>query len=148
MSTAFWHTTELSQMTPEQWESLCDGCGICCLNKIVDADTDEKHTTAVACRLLNLETGQCSNYKHRRKHVTDCIKFTPKTLHEHLIWLPDSCAYKLLMNGYDLPEWHPLITGDSNSVRESGFSIVDLPIVSEEELSDPQDWWDRIIVTG
>ena len=141
----FWQVKSLTEMTPKEWESLCDGCGRCCLNKIIDADTDEIHTTAVACRLLDLETCRCRHYKHRRKYVDDCIKFTPKTLHEHLPWLPDSCAYHLLYHGYDLPQWHPLNTGRSDSVHESGFSIKGRDIASEEDIRDPADWFDYII---
>lgn len=120
---AFWQVKLLTEMTSKEWESLCDGCGWCCLNKIIDADIDEIHTTAIACRLLDLETCRCRHYKHRRKYVDDCIKFTPRTLHEHLSWLPDSCAYNLLYHGYNLPEWHPLNTGNqilsTNPVSQS-----------------------------
>ena len=77
---AFWQVKLLTEMTSKEWESLCDGCGWCCLNKIIDADIDEIHTTAIACRLLDLETCRCRHYKHRRKYVDDCIKFTPRTL--------------------------------------------------------------------
>ncbi|WP_067585918.1 YcgN family cysteine cluster protein [Endozoicomonas ascidiicola] len=145
MTEPFWQKKTLTEMTPEEWESLCDGCGRCCLNKVIDADTEEVHTTAIACRLLDLETCQCKQYKHRRKFVDDCIKFTPKTMHEHLVWLPDSCAYNLLYHGYDLPEWHPLVTGDPNSVHEAGFSVCGKGMVSEEELPDPSEWFDYII---
>lgn len=142
---AFWQVKLLTEMTSKEWESLCDGCGWCCLNKIIDADIDEIHTTAIACRLLDLETCRCRHYKHRRKYVDDCIKFTPRTLHEHLSWLPDSCAYNLLYHGYNLPEWHPLNTGNPDSVHESGFSIKDKEITSEEEVPDPSDWLDYIV---
>ena len=144
----FWRTKSMDEMTPVEWESLCDGCGRCCLNKVIDANTDEFHTVAVSCKLLNLDTGQCKNYKHRRKHVSDCIKFTPKTMHEHLRWLPDSCAYRLIYNGFDLPDWHPLITGDPESVKEAGFSVVDKGLVSEEDMTDPSEWFDYIIRVG
>ena len=147
-NTAFWRTKAMEQMTPEEWESLCDGCGRCCLNKLIDADTDEIHTTAVSCKLLDLETGRCTNYKHRRKHVSDCIKFTPKTMHEHLPWLPDSCAYRLLYNGYDLPDWHPLVTGDPESVYKAGFSVRNIEVISEEDRPDPSKWFDLIIRVG
>lgn len=144
----FWRTKAMEQMTPDEWESLCDGCGRCCLNKVVDADTDAIYTTAVACRLLDLETGQCKNYKHRRKQVPDCIKFTPKFMHEHLKWLPDSCAYRLIYDGFDLPDWHPLITGSPESVHEAGFSVKGKDLVSEEDQPDPSQWFDYIIRVG
>ena len=143
----FWQRKSLQEMTRAEWESLCDGCGRCCLNKLIDDNTDQIHTTAVACRLLDLDTAQCKNYKHRRKFVSDCIMFTPATLHEHFPWLPDSCAYLLLAKGYELPEWHPLITGDSESVHHSGFSIKG-KVISEEEVPSPEDWHDYIIRVG
>jgi uncharacterized cysteine cluster protein YcgN (CxxCxxCC family) len=144
----FWRQKRLEEMTREEWESLCDGCGRCCLNKLIDDHTNEIHTVAVACKLLDLESGRCHNYKHRRKFVPDCIMFTPKTLHEHLPWLPDSCAYRLLHEGYELPDWHPLVTGDPESVHKAGFSVRGKGMVSEEEVSDPADWFDYIIRVG
>lgn len=144
----FWRVKSFTEMTLEEWESLCDGCGRCCLNKVIDADTDEVHTTAIACRLLDLESGRCKHYPQRRKYVSDCIKFTPDNLHEHAQWLPESCAYHLLNLGFDLPEWHPLVTGDPDSVHQAGFSIKDKPIRSEEEVPDPADWFDYIIRVG
>lgn len=144
----FWHRKSLEEMTRDEWESLCDGCGRCCLNKLIDDNTNQIHTVAVACKLLDLESGHCTNYKHRRKHVPDCIMFTPASLHEHLQWLPDSCAYRLLHDGYDLPDWHPLITGNPDSVHQAGFSIKDKGMISEEEVPDPADWYDYIICVG
>ena len=145
MGAKFWQEKSLTEMTPQEWESLCDGCGRCCLNKVIDDDTEEIHTIAVSCRLLDLDTGLCKHYKHRRKFVSDCIKFTPKTLHEHLKWLLDSCAYYLLYHGYDLPQWHPLISSNPKSVHDSGFSVIGQGIKSEEEITDPSDWFDYII---
>ena len=147
-SRPFWQQKNLEEMTRAEWESLCDGCGRCCLNKLIDDNTNEIHTVAVACKLLDLDTGRCCNYKHRRKIVPDCIMFTPKTMHEHLRWLPDSCAYRLLYDGFDLPDWHPLVTGDAQSVHESGFSIKGKNMVSEEDVPDPADWFDYIIRVG
>lgn len=145
-SQPFWLQKKLDEMTSEEWESLCDGCGRCCLNKLVDED-DNILTVAVACKLLDLDSGLCKNYKHRRKHVPDCIKFTPKTMHEHLKWLPDSCAYRLLYDGYDLPDWHPLVTGDPGSVHQSGFSVRGKHFVSEENVP-VTEWHDYIICVG
>ena len=142
----FWLQKNLDEMTSQEWESLCDGCGRCCLNKLVDED-DNILTVAVACKLLDLDSGQCKNYKHRRKHVPDCIKFTPKTLHEHLKWLPDSCAYRLLYDGYSLPDWHPLVTGNPESVHDAGFSVRNKGFVSEDDVPVTQ-WHDYIICTG
>ncbi|MCL6269364.1 YcgN family cysteine cluster protein [Sansalvadorimonas sp. 2012CJ34-2] len=139
----FWHSKTLDQMSEKEWESLCDGCGRCCLNKLID-DNDQVHTTAVACKLLDLETGQCRDYVHRRAQVHDCIQFTPETLNEHYAWLPDSCAYRLLAEGYELPEWHPLVTGDPGSTRKAGFSVCGMA-VSELEWPDPEEWHELII---
>ena len=135
-------------MTLEEWESLCDGCGRCCLNKVIDADTDEIHTTRIACRLLDLKSGRCTHYPQRHQYVSECIKFAPDNLHEHIQWLPESCAYHLLNLGFDLPEWHPLVTGNPDSVHQGGFSIKDKPIRSEEEVPDPAYWFDYIIRVG
>ncbi|WP_422137227.1 YcgN family cysteine cluster protein [Endozoicomonas sp. ALC020] len=144
----FWRTKSLKAMTRNEWESLCDGCGRCCLNKLIDDNTGEIHAVAVSCKLLDPTTGRCQNYKHRRKFVPDCIMLTPGTMQEHLPWLPDSCAYRLLHEGYDLPEWHPLITGDPDSVHKAGFSVKGKPVASEEDVPDPSDWFDYIIRTG
>ncbi len=143
-SVPFWHSKTLEQMTREEWDSLCDGCGRCCLNKIID-DQDQIQTTAVACKLLDLESCQCSDYSNRWHHVPDCIRFTPDNLEENLKWLPDSCAYRLLFEGYDLPEWHPLITKRTESVHEAGFSVRGRA-VSELEWPDPAEWEELIII--
>lgn len=140
----FWQSKSLQEMTRREWESLCDGCGRCCLNKLIDDNTNTIYTTTVACKLLDLNTGRCSNYKHRRKLVADCIMFTPKTLHEYFDWLPDSCAYRLLATGHELPTWHPLVSGHPESVHQAGYSIRG-KAVSEEEVPSPQDWFDYII---
>ena len=141
----FWQTKKLSEMTRTEWESLCDGCGLCCLNKVEDENTGRLHTTSVACRLLNHETGRCTNYKHRRKQVDDCMMFTPKTLQEFFPWLPESCAYKRLARQQSLPEWHPLLTGIPESRNNAGRSVSLIPLISEDECPDPTDWYDHII---
>ncbi len=139
----FWHTKTLEEMTLSEWESLCDGCGRCCLNKLIDPETDAIYTTAVACKLLDTNTCRCKNYADRKRHVSDCIRFTPETIGNY-DWLPDSCAYRLLAEGYDLPEWHPLVTGDPESVHDAGFSVRGMA-VSEEEVPNPDDWHEYII---
>lgn len=117
----FWQTTPLDQMTSEQWESLCDGCGRCCLNKLRDEDTDEIVYTTVACRLLDTQTCRCTDYPKRHRKVPDCVTLTPELLAE-IDWLPPSCAYRLLRDGFDLPEWHPLRSGTQDSVLLAGAS--------------------------
>lgn len=139
----FWERIPLSQMTREEWEALCDGCGKCCLNKLEDADTGEVALTRIACRLLDDETCQCSQYAIRHQFVPECIVLTPETIAEHLYWLPRSCAYGLLHRRRSLPNWHPLITGDPNSVHNSGISVRHKTL-PEFEVDD-EDWEDHII---
>ncbi|HQT65090.1 MAG: hypothetical protein B7Z75_01280 [Acidocella sp. 20-57-95] len=119
---AFWRVKSLVEMTKAEWESLCDGCGRCCLHKLRDEDTDEISFTNVACRLLELGTGRCSDYANRRKRVPDCVQLTPAKL-KTVDWLPPSCAYRLLGEGKDLFDWHPLISGDPESVKAAGISV-------------------------
>ena len=118
----FWIGKTLAELTTKQWEALCDGCGLCCLQKLKNATTGKVHYTWVACRLLNLETGRCSDYEHRHNLVSDCLKLEPANVLK-LRWLPKTCAYRRVAEGRDLPEWHPLITGDPESVCAAGFSV-------------------------
>jgi hypothetical protein len=117
----FWQTKTLEQMTPDEWESLCDGCGLCCLVKIEDADTGEVFNTSASCRQLDIETCRCHDYENRLTGVPMCIQLTLENLAQ-LDWLPETCAYKRLNMGQLLPSWHPLITKNKNSVHEAGFS--------------------------
>ena len=133
----FWQTKTLEQMTAQEWESLCDGCGLCCLIRFEDEVTGEVIPTRVACKLLDQHLCRCKDYVNRKAHVPDCIKLTPWNI-EALAWMPPSCAYRRLHEGRGLPEWHPLITGDPDSVHQAGVSIRDQTI-SEETLADPED---------
>lgn len=137
MSEQFWRKKPLAEMTPAEWESLCDGCGRCCLHKIEDEDTGELLFTSVACRLLDLGTCRCTHYPERRRHVPDCLDLRDGFTQFH--WLPGTCAYRLLAEGKDLPEWHPLLTGRAESVREAGISIHDFA-VSETEVDCVEDY--------
>jgi uncharacterized protein len=119
---AFWREKPLSAMSRREWESLCDGCGRCCLHKIRDDDTGEISFTNVACRLLDLKSCQCSDYANRRARVHDCVQLTPAKL-KTVDWLPPSCAYRLLFEGKDLFPWHPLISGTTDTVRTAGAAI-------------------------
>ncbi|WP_395006550.1 YcgN family cysteine cluster protein [Cypionkella sp.] len=139
----FWETIPLKKMTAPEWEALCDGCGKCCLNKIEYEDTGEVEYTRVACRLLDNETCQCSNYANRFQFVPECIRLNPKTLNRIAYWLPNSCAYKLLNQGKPLPEWHPLVTADPESTHSSGNSLRG-QTVSEASVSE--DEWDDYII--
>ena len=118
----FWQRP-LSSLTRDQWEALCDGCGKCCLHKVEDEDTGDIYMTNVACKLLDLKTACCSDYRHRRTYVPDCVRLTPR-LAGQLSWLPDSCAYRLRAKDEDLPAWHHLICGDRQEVHRAGASIV------------------------
>jgi hypothetical protein len=118
----FWNTTPLSHMTRAEWESLCDGCAKCCLQKLEDEDTRAIFYTNIACDLLDPETCRCTRYKERSVLVPTCVTLTLAHL-EDPYWLPPTCAYRLLAEGKDLPPWHPLVSGDPRSVELAGHSI-------------------------
>ena len=142
--TKFWKTIPLDQLNKVQWESLCDGCGKCCVLKLEDADTGDIHHTNVSCKLLDCQTAQCTKYAERKKHVPDCILLTPNNL-SILNWMPKSCAYRLIHENKDLPDWHPLVTGNIDSTRLTGHSVaarvVSEASVDEEELLDHITSW-------
>lgn len=115
----FWRRKALADMTRDEWESLCDGCGRCCLIKLEDADTGDIYFTDVTCRLLDQETCRCSAYSRRTTLVPDCVILDPANVHK-LSWMPSTCAYRLLAEGKDLPVWHPLVSGDPDSVHDAG----------------------------
>ncbi|WP_428377466.1 YcgN family cysteine cluster protein [Lichenicoccus sp.] len=117
----FWKSKRLDEMTTAEWESLCDGCGRCCLHKLRDEDTEEVIFTNVACRLLDTETCICVDYARRQRKVPDCVRLTPRTLPE-IDWLPPSCGYRRLQEGRDLAWWHPLVSGRPETVHEAGIS--------------------------
>ena len=140
--TAFWEKP-LSALNPDEWEALCDGCGKCCLNKLEDEDTGEVALTRVACRLLDDATCRCAHYDIRHQFVPDCIRLTAATIPRHLYWLPATCAYRLRHFGRPLPDWHPLISGQPDSVHRAGVSVRGLT-VSEFDVPD-DDWEDHVI---
>ena len=143
MREKFWETVPLRKMTAPEWEALCDGCGKCCLNKIEYEDTGEVEYTRVACRLLNGDTCQCSNYTNRHQYVPECVRLSPKTLAKVAYWLPGTCAYRLLYQGKTLPDWHPLRTGDPNSTHSSGHSVRGWTV---SELAVDEDDWDEFVI--
>lgn len=118
----FWKVKSLAEMTGAEWESLCDGCGQCCLIKLEDDDTGDIAVTRLACKLLCLGSCRCSDYENRQTHVEDCIKLTPQDV-ATLIWLPETCAYRLIEEGGSLKWWHPLVSGSPETVHEAGVSI-------------------------
>lgn len=142
----FWETVPLSRMTPEEWEALCDGCGKCCLHKIEYEDTGEIEFTAVACRLLDGETCRCTQYANRHQFVPDCVTLTPRKLPDVAYWLPRTCAYRRLHFNEPLEVWHPLISGDPDSVHRAGMSMQGRT-VPEFEVSE-EDWDEHIIEGG
>ncbi len=133
----YWEAKTLEQMTVPEWESLCDGCGLCCLVRFEDEETLEVIPTRVHCKLFDSALCQCSDYANRKTYVPDCIKLTPHNI-EALEWMPASCAYRRLHEGKTLPKWHHLITGDRETVHTAGVSVRDQTI-SELALPDVED---------
>jgi uncharacterized cysteine cluster protein YcgN (CxxCxxCC family) len=132
----FWKTKSLAEMTDPEWESLCDGCGRCCLVKLEDEDTAKIHFTDIGCRLLDGASCRCRDYENRTARVDDCVRLTPDNL-ASLNWLPPTCAYRLLGNGGDLYWWHPLISGDPETVHAAGISVRQRVFADEDAL--PED---------
>ena len=131
---SFWREKSLRQMSRPEWESLCDGCGKCCIHKLEDEETGELLPTNVACRLLDRTSGRCKDYRNRRAYVPECVRLTPEKVLD-LDWLPSTCAYLLLAQGKELFDWHPLVSGDPESVHRAGQSVRGWT-VSEDEAGE------------
>ena len=140
----FWQTKTLAQMSQAEWEALCDGCGRCCLVKLEDEETGDIALTDIACRLLENQRCKCKQYDMRHEIVADCVRLTPQNISQ-LKWMPKSCAYRLLAEGKDLAWWHPLISGNKETVHQAGISIQG-KTVSEDDNLQPEDriisWFD------
>ncbi len=118
----FWERFPLADLNAAEWEALCDGCGKCCLHKLEDEESGRIYRTNVACRLLDLETGRCTNYPERKRFVPDCVQLTPGLVGQ-LDWLPGTCAYRRVNEGRPLPRWHHLLSGDPEAVHLVGASV-------------------------
>ncbi len=133
----FWQTKALSALSGEEWEKLCDGCGLCCLHKLEDEDTGEISYTDVACRLMDIKSCQCRKYKIRKTLVPDCVVLDADMVHQFR-WLPKTCAYRRIAEKKDLYDWHPLISGSDQTVHEAGISVRG-KVVDEKEAGPLED---------
>lgn len=138
----FWETKSLEELTQPEWESLCDGCGQCCLVKLEDEDTGEIFITNIACRMLDMETCRCKDYQHRSQVVPTCLVLGPNQI-QLFGYLPETCAYRCLFEGRELPGWHPLLSGDGESVIQAGISIK--PYAMSEEFIHPEQFSEHVI---
>ena len=132
MGNNFWETKNLIDMNENEWESLCDKCGKCCVIKLEDFDTQEVHYTNVSCKLLCEKSASCKDYENRKSIVPDCIILSPDNLKD-LKWMPETCAYKLLNEGKNLPYWHPLLSGNDKEIVNSGNSVKNR-VTNENEI--------------
>jgi uncharacterized protein len=138
----FWTTIPLNKMTKAQWESLCDGCGRCCLQKLENRKTGRVFYTWVSCQLLDIKTCRCTDYAHRRQLIPSCFQLKPDYI-KRIKWLPKTCAYRILANEGDLEWWHPLVSGDPETVHKAGISVQNLAV--SEKMVDPNRLEDFII---
>ncbi|MCO5065209.1 MAG: YcgN family cysteine cluster protein [Rhizobiaceae bacterium] len=144
MTIPFWKAKPLERMTAQEWESLCDGCGKCCLSKLEDEDTGDIYWTSVGCRLLDCETCRCRDYPNRLKVVDDCVGLTPDKVRS-LGWLPQTCAYRLVAEGRDLYWWHHLVSGSFDTVHEAGISVRGRVTALETDLAEPEDYFEHML---
>jgi uncharacterized cysteine cluster protein YcgN (CxxCxxCC family) len=144
MEAPFWKTKTLEEMSPSEWESLCDGCGKCCLAKLEDEDTGDIYWTTVGCRLFDSGACRCSDYANRLKKVADCVRLTPENVRT-ISWLPGTCAYRLVAEGKDLYWWHWLVSGSPETVHEAGISVRGRVTASESDLDEPENYFDHML---
>lgn len=134
---AFWQDKSLQEMTINEWESLCDHCGMCCLHKLEDEDSGEIAFTNVACQYYDFDQRRCGCYAERSIKVPDCLDLKKQDF-SGFLWMPKTCAYRLLSTGQPLPPWHPLVSGNPQSVTKAGKSIVGYAI-KETDVDDLED---------
>lgn len=130
----FWETKTLAEMSQGEWESLCDGCGRCCLYILHNEETGDVFETDVACKLFDAKRRRCTDYENRTSRVPDCVRLTPENA-QRLHWMPETCAYRRLANGKPIPDWHPLITGDPKSVERARVAVPP-DLIPEDEIDD------------
>ncbi len=140
----FWLVKSLPEMSKDEWEQLCDGCGKCCLQKLEDEDTGDLYYTDIACQYLDQHSCRCKSYESRLEKVESCISLSLQRLDE-FSWLPSSCAYRLLLEGKSLPEWHPLVSGESDAVHKANCSVRN-KVISENDV--PETEWEDHIIEG
>lgn len=138
----FWQTKKLHEMSKQEWESLCDGCGLCCLQKLQDEETDEVYYTNLHCHYLDTTNNHCTTYANRHEKVPECVWLTADQAHEFK-WLPRTCAYRLIAAGKDLKPWHPLISGNKESVHKAGISMRGKSVA--DNTVAVEEWQDHII---
>ena len=132
----FWKTKNMAKMSQSEWESLCDSCGKCCCIRLEDEDTGQVYITDVACKLFNPSTCRCGDYANRSKIVSDCVTLSPVNVSQ-LHWMPQTCAYRLVSEGKDLPEYHHLVSGSRETIHEVGMSVQN-DVTSEELVSEDE----------
>jgi uncharacterized cysteine cluster protein YcgN (CxxCxxCC family) len=140
----FWRRKNLEELNAREWESLCDGCGQCCMLKIDDEDEKERHFTRLACKLLDLGSCRCSRYKTRHRYVPDCVRLDVEAVRK-FDWLPETCGYRLMAEGRDLYWWHPLVSGDPETVHQAGVSVRGHAI-SETRVTE-EEYLEHIVMT-
>ncbi|MCL7462622.1 YcgN family cysteine cluster protein [Pseudomonas sp. NW5] len=138
----FWERKMLAEMSEAEWESLCDGCGLCCLHKLEDEEDGSVYYTRIACKLLDLQSCRCSDYAERHRQVPDCIRLTPAQA-DQFNWLPATCAYRLLAQGQPLPDWHHLVCGDPDAVHAARISQAGRML--REGAVAEEDWEEHLI---
>lgn len=132
----FWKAKTLQEMSRDEWESLCDNCGKCCCFRLQDEDTDDVYITDVACKLFDDQSCTCTDYPNRSVKVPDCVTITPDNVHD-LTWMPQTCAYRLIAQGSDLPPYHHLVTGSRTTIHETGWSVQGA-VQSENDIEEDQ----------